>query len=92
MTVSFAKFSSRPGGTCLDRNNVKCVGRENLSPVHRGRTRKVVLYYPLQMCDVVVVYFERESTCVIFLSRTRLNFDKEFYKCDCILCKFIARQ
>jgi len=87
MTVSLAQFSSRPGSTCLE-----CVGRENLSPVHRSRPRNVVLYYPLQMCDVVVVYFERENICVIFLSRTKLNFDNEFYKCDCILCKFIACQ
>jgi len=58
MTVSLAKFSSRPGSTCLDRNNVKCVERENLSPVHRSCARRIVLYFLLQMCDVAVVYFE----------------------------------
>lgn len=71
---------------------MECVERENLSPVHRSRARRVVLYYALQMYDVAVVYFERERICAIFLSRMKLNFDKEFYKRDCMLCKFIACQ
>jgi len=80
--ILISSNKKRPGSKCLERNNVVSLERENLSPVHRSRARGAMLYYALQMCDVAVVYFERERICAILLSRTKLNSDKYFYKCD----------